>query len=47
MRMTTDRIPNTHDLQKEVNLPIGVIVKPFGEPLTVSTTNTCHHISLG
>ena len=34
LRMTTDRVPNSNALQKEVQLPIGVIVKPYGEPLT-------------
>lgn len=36
MRVTTERIPNSGTLQKEIALPIGVIVKPFGENTTVS-----------
>ena len=35
IRVTTDRIPNTNQLQKEVGLPIGVIVKPYGDLPTV------------
>ena len=30
LRVTTDRIPNSGALQKEIALPIGVIAKPFG-----------------
>jgi len=30
--MTTDRIPNTFNLQKEIGVPIALIVKPFGGP---------------
>jgi len=35
LRMTTDRVPNTNALQKEIGIPLGVIVKPFGEQSTV------------
>ena len=31
MRVTTDRIPSSNQLQKEIGLPIGVIVKPYGD----------------
>eukprot|EP00347_Sterkiella_histriomuscorum_P022014 403331985 len=31
MRMTTDRVPNTNALQKEIDLPLGIIVKPYGD----------------
>jgi len=34
-RMTTDRIPNTNALAKEIAVPIGIIVKPYGELPTV------------
>lgn len=36
LRVTTDRIPLSGNLQKEIALPLGVIVKPFGDPSTVS-----------
>jgi hypothetical protein len=36
MRMTTDRIPATNALAKEIAIPLGVIVKPYGDPPTVS-----------
>ena len=36
LRVTTDRIPNSSALQKETAIPLGVIVKPFGDPITVS-----------
>ena len=35
MRMTTERIPNSNTLQKEIAVPIGIIVKPYGEPSSV------------
>jgi hypothetical protein len=35
LRLTTDRVPLTGQLQKEIALPLGVIVKPYGEPITV------------
>lgn len=35
MRVTTDRIPSSSNLQKDVAIPLGVIVKPYGEPTTV------------
>ena len=34
LRMTTDRVLNSNALQKEVQLPIGVIVNLYGELLT-------------
>ena len=34
LRVTTDRVPQTGALQKEVAIPIGVIVKPYGDPIT-------------
>lgn len=39
--MTTDRVPNTNTLAKEIAIPLGVIVKPYGDLPTVS-----HLISL-
>jgi hypothetical protein len=36
MRVTTERIPNTNTLQKEIAIPLGVIVKPYGDLSTVS-----------
>lgn len=36
MRMTTDRVPNTNALAKEIALPLGIIVKPYGDLPTVS-----------
>jgi hypothetical protein len=35
MRVTTDRISSTNALQKETGIPIGVIVKPYGDLSTV------------
>jgi hypothetical protein len=35
MRVTTERIPNSNTLQKEIALPIGIIVKPYGDSITV------------
>lgn len=35
MRLTTDRITTTNALQKETGIPIGVIVKPYGDLSTV------------
>jgi hypothetical protein len=35
MRVTTERIPISNNLSKEIALPLGIIVKPFGDPLTV------------
>lgn len=31
LRTTTERIPNTYMMQKDCGIPLGVIVKPFGE----------------
>lgn len=31
MRVTTERIPNSSILQKELAIPLGIIVKPYGE----------------
>ena len=36
MRVTTDRVPNTSALMKDTAIPLGVIVKPYGDPATVS-----------
>ena len=36
LRVTTERIPNSGNLQKEIALPLGVIVKPYGDPLSVT-----------
>ena len=36
MRTTTDRIPNTVVGTKEMQFPLGVAVKPFGDLSTVS-----------
>lgn len=41
--MTTDRIPNTNTLAKEIALPLGIIVKPYGE---LPTVNYLKHINL-
>jgi hypothetical protein len=40
MRVTTDRIPLSSSLQKEIAIPIGVIVKPYGE-----LSSVCVHIN--
>lgn len=34
LRLTTDRVPASSTLMKEVALPIACVVKPFGEPAT-------------
>jgi hypothetical protein len=39
MRVTTDRIPNSGTLQKETAFPIGIIVKPYGDPSNVTQPN--------
>ena len=31
LRMTTDRVPSTGQLAKEIGIPIGILVKPYGE----------------
>ena len=31
LRMTTDRIPSTGQLAKELAIPMAILVKPFGE----------------
>ena len=31
LRVTTDRIPNSHALQKDLNVPLALLIKPFGE----------------
>lgn len=31
LRVTTDRIPYSHNLQKDLHLPISIFVKPYGE----------------
>lgn len=36
MRVTTERIPSTNTLAKEISIPLGVIVKPFGDLPTVT-----------
>lgn len=36
LRVTTDRIPATHALMKESNVPLGVIVKPYGDTILTS-----------
>lgn len=36
MRVTTDRVPNSSALMKDTAIPLGVIVKPYGDPSTVS-----------
>lgn len=45
MRVTTERIPNTNTLQKEIAIPIGVIVKPYGELPTVSDSRIKIYLS--
>lgn len=42
MRVTTDRIPNSSNLQKEVSIPLGVIVKPYGELQSVILKHLCY-----
>ena len=37
LRVTTERIPNSNTLQKEIALPIGIIVKPYGDAITVNS----------
>ncbi|CDW76512.1 sec23 sec24 trunk domain containing protein [Stylonychia lemnae] len=43
LRMTTDRVPNTNTLQKEIALPLGVIVKPYGDLPTVNIYNKLYY----
>ena len=43
LRLTTDRVPLTGQLQKEIALPLGVIVKPYGEPITVFSLLTINY----
>ena len=31
LRVTTDRIPNSSALQKELGVPLALLIKPFGE----------------
>ena len=31
MRLTTDRVPNSNQLAKELGIPIAIVVKPYGE----------------
>jgi hypothetical protein len=31
LRVTTDRIPNTNSLQKDLGIPLALLIKPFGE----------------
>ena len=31
LRVTTDRIPNTNTLQKDLGIPVALLIKPFGE----------------
>lgn len=31
LRVTTERFPNTGALQKQLGIPLAIIVKPFGE----------------
>ena len=31
LRATTDRIPNSHALQKDLGVPLALLIKPFGE----------------
>jgi protein transport protein SEC24 len=31
LRVTTDRIPSTNSLQKDCNIPLALLIKPFGE----------------
>lgn len=31
LRTTTDRIPSTHSLQKDLGIPLALLIKPFGE----------------
>ena len=31
LRCTTDRIPNNHSLQKDLSVPLALLIKPFGE----------------
>lgn len=31
LRVTTDRIPSTHGLYKDLGIPLALLIKPFGE----------------
>ena len=31
LRVTTDRIPNTHELKRDLGVPLAIVIKPFGE----------------
>lgn len=44
LRVTTDCIPNTFNLQKEVAVPLGVVVKPYG---VSATGEECPAVNLG
>jgi hypothetical protein len=40
--MTTERVPNSSALAKEIALPLGVIVKPYGDLPTVRLSINIH-----
>jgi hypothetical protein len=42
--MTTDRVPNSSALAKEIALPLGIIVKPYGDIPTVRLSLYIHHV---
>ena len=31
LRVTTDRIPNNHNLAKDLGIPLAIVIKPYGE----------------
>lgn len=31
LRLTTDRIPNSNSLQKDLGIPLAIVIKPYGE----------------
>ena len=42
LRCTTDRFPSTSQLQKELGIPLAIIVKPFGELPSGEEIPTAH-----
>ena len=31
LRVTTDRVPSTNSLQKDLGIPLAIVIKPYGE----------------
>ena len=47
LRVTTDRIPSTNSLQKDLGIPLALLIKPFGElPSGEPTQQQTFRISL-